>query len=92
MKCSITGTHLSFLLINLKKKIFTINPSSRDLSEINRGGKPMENFSTLTPKDLAAKKCPSSWTRIRTPKTNIVAQRKVILDLFHLYFLKIIFD
>src|SRR6187402_3552072 len=35
-----------------------------------RGPKPSENLSTLTPTRRAMTKWPSSWTKIRTPRTN----------------------
>ena len=43
-----------------------------------RGGKPIENLSTRTPTDRAAKKCPNSWMITITPKTNINAKIVVI--------------
>ena len=55
INCSIIGDHLSFLSIILKKNKFNINPLSTDVIEISLGGKPIENRSTLTPQNLAAK-------------------------------------
>ena len=43
--------------------------------------KPIENLSTLTPTDRAAKKCPNSCTITITPKTNINAKIVVIYEI-----------
>ena len=42
-------------LSNPKKKKVTLKPPSTDVTVKNLGGKPIENFSTRTPTDLAAR-------------------------------------
>ena len=41
------------------------------------GPNPSENVSTRTPTRRAARKCPSSWTKMRTPRTKRKARRVV---------------
>jgi hypothetical protein len=54
---------------------------SLDLLLYKVGPKPMANSSTRIPVNLAVKKCPISWTVIKTPKTSMAANNvnKIIL-------------
>ena len=41
------------------------------LKPINLGPNPIENLSTRIPQRLAARKCPSSWMKIRKPSVKM---------------------
>ena len=73
--CSMTSSSIPCIFTyppsGMAEMTYSVPPRSNPRM---RGPRPMEKRSTPIPTDLAAQKCPSSCTRIRTPRRTIKAR------------------